>query len=101
MFQSTKILRSVSLEDTFLPINLQMSSKNDTNKLLGYCVRENIDSLSILTFCKYFNAFLTYTFFDLLLELHLLLNYLISHVLNEYIFNLYIIYWYLHFFFFL
>lgn len=42
------------LEETFLPINLQMSVKNKTDHLLGYCVRENLESLSVLTFCKYY-----------------------------------------------
>lgn len=49
-----KTLRTVPLEETFLPIDLQISFKNKTDYLLGYCVRENSESLSILTFCKYF-----------------------------------------------
>ncbi|CAI6346661.1 unnamed protein product [Macrosiphum euphorbiae] len=48
--KNIKTLRSVPLEDTFLPINLQISFKNKTDKLLGYCVRENSDSLNVLTF---------------------------------------------------
>lgn len=40
------------LEDSFLPINLKISFKTKTDKLLGYCLRENLDSLSVLTFCK-------------------------------------------------
>ncbi|KAL4122047.1 hypothetical protein QTP88_014452 [Uroleucon formosanum] len=48
--KNIKTLRSVPLEDTFLPISLQISFKNKTDKLLGYCVRENFDSLNILTF---------------------------------------------------
>lgn len=48
--KNIKTLRSVPLEDTFLPINLQISFKNKTDKLLGYCVRENSGSLTVLTF---------------------------------------------------
>ncbi|XP_025207349.1 uncharacterized protein LOC112603134 [Melanaphis sacchari] len=48
--KNIKTLRSVPLEDTFLPINLQISFKNKTDKLLGYCIRENSDSLNIVTF---------------------------------------------------
>lgn len=48
--KNIKTLRSVPLEDTFLPINLQISFKNETDILLGYCVRENSDSLNVLTF---------------------------------------------------
>uniref|UniRef100_A0A2S2QS93 Nucleolar protein 11 n=1 Tax=Sipha flava TaxID=143950 RepID=A0A2S2QS93_9HEMI len=54
--KNVKTLRSVPLEDTFLPINLQISFKNKTDILLGYCVRENSDSLSVLTFWS--NGFL-------------------------------------------
>lgn len=43
------------LEDTLVPINLKISFKNKTDKLLGYCIRENLDSLNILTFCKYYH----------------------------------------------
>ncbi|KAF0766235.1 nucleolar protein 11 [Aphis craccivora] len=48
--KNIKTLRSVPLEDTFLPINLQISFKNKTDKLLGYCIRENSNSLNIVTF---------------------------------------------------
>lgn len=46
------------LEDALLPINLKISFKNKTDKLLGYCIRENSDSLSVLTFCKYYTLML-------------------------------------------
>ena len=36
-----------------MPINLQISFKNKTDKLLGYCIRENSNSLNVVTFCKY------------------------------------------------
>ncbi|VVC44288.1 Hypothetical protein CINCED_3A023211 [Cinara cedri] len=45
-----KTLRSVPLEDSFLPINLQISFKNKTVKLLGYCIKENSTSLNVITF---------------------------------------------------
>lgn len=41
------------LEDSFLPINLQISIKNKTDKLLGYCIKENNESLNVVTFCKH------------------------------------------------
>lgn len=46
------------LEETLLPINLKISFKNETDKLLGYSIRENSDSLSLLTYCKYYNLLL-------------------------------------------
>lgn len=53
------------LEDSFLPINLQIYSKKKTHKLLGYCIKENPDSLNIITFCKYLLICIIYiyTFF--------------------------------------
>lgn len=44
----------MALESTLVPINIKVSFKNKTEKLLGYCIREYFDSLNILTFCEYY-----------------------------------------------
>ncbi|XP_050519943.1 nucleolar protein 11 [Daktulosphaira vitifoliae] len=45
--KKVKTLNTIPLDNAFIPIRLQITSRK--KKLLGYCLRENLDSFSVLT----------------------------------------------------
>lgn len=53
------------MDNAFLPIRLLLTSKEKKQKLLGYCLRENSDSFSVLTLCE-FNSVTYFTHIKIL-----------------------------------